>query len=368
MRRDQEVMNIRRNYQGGFTLGEAMVTTAVATLLLAGLFTAATALNRANAASDDYFSTHMQQIRIIDYLSRDVKRSYSVTTSPDLSAVTCIMPNYVIQSGEPEAVSDSTTIGQRRKPVVVGPPYKAVVDYGTRNTRSFADGVTVNASTTLTSASKALFTSADVNNPITGTNIQSGTIITAVNSAISVTMSKPATASGSNIYVSVFGDGNRTLMDAATTSGSTTITSNTAYFTAADVGKPIVGAAIAAGTTIAAVTNSTTATLSTAASADAGNLTVTIGGTVVVYAVSGNTITRTENGVITTIASSTDQLLPQTTDWQLSNTEYTTSTVMFQPFFIQKQNLTQAQMLTDPRRAGTTVYTLAYLRNKRRGN
>jgi hypothetical protein len=361
------MMHLNNHRWGGFTLGETMVATAVATLLLAGLFATATALNRANAASDDYFSTHMQQIRIIDYLCRDVKRSYSVTTSPDLMTVTCIMPNYVIQVGDPEAVSDSMTIGQRRKPVVVGPPYKAVVDYGTRNTRSVADGVTVNASTTLTSA-KAAFTSADLNNPVTGTNIQSGTVITAVNSATSVTMSKAATASGNNIWVSIYGDGNRTLIDAFTTSGSTTITSNTAYFTAADVGKPIVGAAIAAGTTITAVTNSTTATLSTAATADSGNLTVTIGGTVVIYAVSGNTITRTENGVITTIASSTDQLLPQTTDWQLSNTEYTTSTVMFQPFFIQKQNLTQAQMLTDPRRAGTTVYTLAYLRNKRRGN
>lgn len=363
------MMHLNNHRQRGFTLGETMVATAVATLLLAGLFGAATALNRANAASDDYFSTHMQQIRIIDYLSRDVKRSYSVTTSPDLMTVTCIMPNYVIQAGDPEAVSDSTTIGQRRKPVVVGPPYKAVVDYGTRNTRSFADGQTASGSTTLTSTTgKAAFTSTDVNNPVTGTNIQSGTIITAVSSATSATMSKPATASGNNIYVSVYGDGNRTLMDAFTTSGSTTITSNTAYFTAADVGKPIVGAAIASGSTVAAVTNGTTATLSTAATADSGNLTVTIGGTVVVYAVSGNTITRTENGVITTIASSTDQLLPQTTDWQLSNTEYTTSTVMFQPFFIQKQNLTQGQMLTDPGRAGTTVYTLAYLRNKRRGN
>jgi hypothetical protein len=363
-------MRLQDKQQNGFTLAEAMVTTAVGTLLLAGLFATATALNRANAASDDYFSTHMQQIRIIDYLSRDVKRSYSVTTSSDLATVTCIMPNYIIQSGDPEAVSDSTTIGQRRKPVVVGPPYKAVVDYGTRNTHSFANGVT-NGTTTLTSTNgEAVFTSADINNPVagTGTTIRPGTIITGVTSPSVATMSQASNGSSSNIYVSIYGDGNRTLMDAVTTSGSTTITSSTAYFTAADVGKPIVGAAIAAGTTIASVTNSTTATLSAAANADSGNLTITIGGTVVVYAVSGNTITRTENGVITTIASSTDQLLPQTTDWQLSNTEYTTSTVMFQPFFIQKQNLTQAQMLTDPRRAGTTVYTLAYLRNKRRGN
>jgi hypothetical protein len=363
-------MNLRSNHQGGFTLGEAMVATAAATLILAGLFAAATALNRANAASDDYFSTHMQQIRIIDYLSRDVKRSYSVTTSQDLSTVTCIMPNFVVQSGDPEAVTNATTIGQRRKPVVVGPPYKAVVDYGTRNTRSIADGKTITASTTLTSTnSTAAFTSADVGNPISGNTIPAGTTITAIIDAKSVTMSNPAAApGGTGIWVSIYGDGNRTLMDAFTTTGSTTITSSTAYFQAADVGKPIVGASILAGTTISAVTNTTTAVLSQAASADAGNLTVTIGGTVVVYTVSGNTITRTENGVVTTVASSTDRLLPQTTDWQLSNTEFTTSTVTFQPFFIQNANQTTQQMAVDPRRAGTTVYTLAYLRNKRRGN
>lgn len=357
------MMNLRSNRQGGFTLGEAMVTTAAATLILAGLFAAATALNRANAASDAYFSTHMQQIRIIDYLSRDVKRAYSVTTSPDLTTVTCIIPNYVIQSGDPEAVTDSTTIGQRRKPVVIGPPYKAVVDYGTRGTRSVADGVTTNGSPTLTSATAA-FTSADVNNPITGTSIPSGTIISAVNSATAVTMSKNATANGSNLWISIYGDGFRTVMDAFTTSGSTTITSSTAYFQAADVGRQIVGAGIPAGATISAVTNTTTATLSAAALASSGNLTVTIGGTVVVYTVSGQSITRTENGLLTTIASSTDQLLPNTTDWQLSNTEYTTSTVTFLPIFKSGGTTTEQNL----RKAGTTVYTLAYLRNKRRGN
>src|SRR5207302_6601340 len=33
--------------------------------------------------------------------------------------------------------------------------------------------------------------------------------------------------------------------------------------------------------------------------------------TTVVYSISGNSILRTENGVVTTIASSTDQLVPQ---------------------------------------------------------
>ncbi|HEY7135157.1 MAG TPA: flagellar hook protein FlgE [Acidimicrobiia bacterium] len=61
----------------------------------------------------------------------------------------------------------------------------------------------------------------------------------------------------------------RTVLDGATTNGSTTLTSATANFTAADVGKAITGAGIPAGTTIASVTNGTTVVLSAAATATA---------------------------------------------------------------------------------------------------
>jgi hypothetical protein len=343
----------------GFTLGEMLVCAGIAASVLGAIFAASVSLNRSYAAANDYFSTHMQQIRIIDYLSRDVKRSFSVSTSPDLKTVTCIIPNYVVQTGDPEAVSDATTIGTRRTPVIVGTINKAVVDYGSRGTRTVTDGVTTNGSAVFTSATAA-FTNQDVGNPITGTNIQAATTIVSRSSATSVTLSKTATASGTNITFKVYGDGNRTLTDAATTNGSPTITSATAYFTAADVGKPIVGTAITSGTTIQSVTNSTTAVLSANANATVASMYVTIGGTVVVYAVSGNTITRTENGVLTTIASSTDQLVPQTTDWQQSNTEYTTTTIVFDPIMTLKKTAHQ--------KAGTTIYSTSYLRNKRRGN
>ncbi|MDQ6765643.1 MAG: prepilin-type N-terminal cleavage/methylation domain-containing protein [Verrucomicrobiota bacterium] len=345
----------------GFTLAEMLVSTAVATLLFAGLYTAAIGLTRAYAAADDYYSTHLQQIRIIDYLARDVKRSFSVTTSPDLKTVTCIMPDYIVQTGDPEAVTDATTIGQRRTPLVVGRPYRASVDYGSRNTRSALDGKIVAGNLTTLKSAAANFTAVDVGNPIqsTGTNIPAGATITGYIDSQTVTLSAAGIA-GSSIIFTVYGDGNRTVTDAATASGSTSLISGTAYFTAADVGRPIVGTSINAGTTIASVSNPTTAILSAAASATVANSSVTIGGTVVVYTVTGNTITRTENGVLTTIASATDQLLPQTTDWQLSNTEYTTSTVTFQPIFTMNGSTAQ--------RSGTTVYSTAYLRNKRRGN
>lgn len=68
------------------------------------------------------------------------------------------------------------------------------------------------------------------------------------------------------------------LPDGVTTNGSTTITSGTAGFDQKDVGRTISGAGIPAGTTIATVTNPTTATLSAAATATATGVTITIGG------------------------------------------------------------------------------------------
>ncbi len=81
--------------------------------------------------------------------------------------------------------------------------------------------------------------------------------------------------------------------------------------------------------------------------------------TTVVYSISGNSILRTENGVVTTIASSTDQLVPQSTDVELSNTEYANTSVTFLPIFTSGGAVAE--------RTGTSLYATAYLRNKRRG-
>jgi len=85
-----------------------------------------------------------------------------------------------------------------------------------------------------------------------------------------------------------------------------------------------------------------------------GNTTSTV-----VYSISGASILRTENGAVTTIASSTDQLVPQTTDVELANTEYAKTSITFQPIFTSGGDVAE--------RSGTTVYSTAYLRNRRRG-
>lgn len=71
--------------------------------------------------------------------------------------------------------------------------------------------------------------------------------------------------------------GSRVVTDGVTTNSSTAITSATAAFTQADVGKLISGTGITSGTTIAAVTSGTAATLSAAATATGTSISFTIG-------------------------------------------------------------------------------------------
>jgi prepilin-type N-terminal cleavage/methylation domain-containing protein len=198
----------------GFTLHEMLIAVSLSSIVLAAALTSGVALQKSFNAVDNYFATHMQQIRIIDYLNRDVKRGLVVTTSVDLQSVTVQMPNYLIKAGDAEAIAN---------PALVDTPRSPTVSYST-------SGLQVNY-------------------------------------------------------------------------GASTTT--------------------------------------------------------VVYSINGSSIVRIENGVVTTIASSTDQLVPQTTDVELANTECTTTSVTFQPMFTSSGSVAQ--------RSGTSLYATAYLRNKRRG-
>ena len=198
----------------GFTISEMLVSLSLSSIVLAAAITSGVSLQKSFAAVDKYFTTHMQQIRIIDYLNRDVKRGLVVTTSVDRQSVTVNVPQYIVQAGDPEAVADPSTIGTPRTPTIA---YTSA-------------GWQVNYSPTTTT---------------------------------------------------------------------------------------------------------------------------------VVYSINGSSILRVENGVVTTIASSTDQLVPQSTDVELANTEYAKTSVTFSPIFTSGGAVAE--------RTGTSVYATAYLRNKRRG-
>jgi prepilin-type N-terminal cleavage/methylation domain-containing protein len=198
----------------GFTLSEMLVSLSLSSIVLGAALASGIALQKSFNAVDNYFTTHMQQIRIIDYLNRDVKRGLIVTTSLNLQTVTVTLPNYIIQAGDPEG---------QNNPLLIGTPRTPTITY---------------------------------------------------------------TSSGLQV-----------------------------------------------------------------------NYTATPG--TVVYSISGNSIVRIENGVVTTIASSTDQLVPKTTDVELANTEYASTSVSFMPIFTMAGSAAE--------RTGTTLFSTAYLRNKRRG-
>ena len=198
----------------GFTLGEMLVAVSVSSIVLAAAVASSVSLQKSFNAVDNYFATLIQQVRIIDYLNRDVKRALICTTSVNQQTVTLTIPKYIIQSGDAEAVSNPSLVGAMRSPTI----------------STTASGVQVN------------------------------------------------------------------------------------YGTATST---------------------------------------------VVYSINGASILRTEDGVVTTIASSTDQLVPTTIDTDLANTEKTTMAVTFQPIFTSGNAAAE--------RTGTTVFSLAYLRNKRRG-
>jgi type II secretory pathway component PulJ len=200
-----------------FTLTEMMLAIAIGISILGITALSSVALQRSFNAVDNYFATHMQQIRIVDYLARDVKRGLSVISSKNKQTVTMQIPKYIIQAGDPEAIADPTKIGTPRSP-----------------TREYVAGHGGEASINYVHPSWA-----------------------------------PATSSQ------------------------------------------------------------------------------------VVYEVRGSSIVRTEDGIVTTIAASTDNLVAQTTDIEIANTEYTTTAITFQPISVAD-------------RSGTIVYSTAYLRNRRR--
>lgn len=286
-------MNIRTaRARAGFTLTEMMVSVAIGTILLAILIASSVGLQKSFNAADRFFSTHIQQIRIIDYLSRDVKRANIVFASTDQQTVTCTIPNLINGSTRRSPVVLITTTGPR-------------VDYG-----RFVTGALTQNSTTFTAATST-FTAADVGSVVAGFGIP----------------------------------------DPSPSPGQTPVP-----------------------TKIVSVNSGTNVTLSNAATATTTSDPITVSPvSTVVYSVTNQTITRTENGAVTIIASSTDQLIAKGTDItdDLRNTEYLDSNVTFLPVFNFPPPSPAPSGTPDPvvqaRRDGTAVFAKSYLRNKRRG-
>src|SRR5438552_15712103 len=86
-----------------FTLIEMMIAIAIAFAILGVTLTSSISLEKSLNSVDNYFATHMQQIRIVDYLVRDVRRGFSVTSSVDKQTVMLKITRYIIQASDSHA-------------------------------------------------------------------------------------------------------------------------------------------------------------------------------------------------------------------------------------------------------------------------
>jgi len=123
-----------------------------------------------------------------------------------------------------------------------------------------------------------------INHPVSrdgsDTGMPARSFIKSIDAACVATFSANFTASVAGATLKIDNAPSRTFADASNTSGSTTMTSASANFTQQDVGMSVAGSRIAANTTIASVTNSTTVVLSAAATSTGVNNVTTLGGSI----------------------------------------------------------------------------------------
>lgn len=113
-----------RAFLQGFTLLEVMMSTAISTLILGGLFTAAIAMQKCFVATEDYGTGKCDQMRLTDYLSLDLRRALSVTAGTDETFILKVqIPDYYRYAGgqiRPPAISGLTVnYGDPAQPVSV---------------------------------------------------------------------------------------------------------------------------------------------------------------------------------------------------------------------------------------------------------
>jgi Tfp pilus assembly protein PilW len=84
----------RHSAEAGFTLSEFMVAIGVSTSILIALVLGAVALQRSYAATDQYATAQNSELRVMDYLMRDLRRAQTVSVTPDNKQVSVTVPDY----------------------------------------------------------------------------------------------------------------------------------------------------------------------------------------------------------------------------------------------------------------------------------
>ncbi len=111
----------RRNCEGGFTVGEMLVAVGASMVILLGLVLGSMSLQRSYAATDQYGTAQNSELRVMDYLTRDLRRAMTVSVTPDKTQVSVTVPDYYDKydaNGNPILSSDPAVGSNPLDPVI----------------------------------------------------------------------------------------------------------------------------------------------------------------------------------------------------------------------------------------------------------
>lgn len=105
---------LRKAPGAGFTLVEMLISVTIFTLFLAGLVLGTTAFQNLFFAQDNYYQSTDDQMRVLDYIARDVRDALSGTVSNNGQTLTVSLPDYI-----------NPTTNQPRTPTLTAGPLKS---------------------------------------------------------------------------------------------------------------------------------------------------------------------------------------------------------------------------------------------------
>jgi type II secretory pathway component PulJ len=112
-----------------FTLAEMMVSVAVATTVFTAVMYAGSFISRSAIAADDYSYQTNQQLRVVDFIGRDLRRAISVTIPGGGQTLTVTIPdtygtydsegNPTSATVDPTIVNGAPVYGNAAQPITV---------------------------------------------------------------------------------------------------------------------------------------------------------------------------------------------------------------------------------------------------------
>ena len=96
-------MRLKTGNIGGYALSEVMVSTGIFSAVSMGLLMGFTSLERNFAATTDFATNHADEMRISDYLARDLRRALTVQAAEN--DTTILIPPYYDGGGTPQTPS-----------------------------------------------------------------------------------------------------------------------------------------------------------------------------------------------------------------------------------------------------------------------